>query len=167
MLFRLLLLFILVPFVELWLLLWLADQTSWRHTLVLVIVTGIVGSLLARSQGWRTYTKLQRELAEGHMPGESLVDALMIFVAGALLLTPGILTDAFGLSLLIPFCRRFYRRKLVASFKSRFTLHQIAPGQWTATSGRDNVVDCDVVDRSPKEEGHDGGQPHRLENDEE
>ncbi len=167
MLFRLLLLFILVPFVELWLLLWLADRTSWQHTLVLVIVTGIVGSLLARSQGWRTYTRIQRELAAGHVPGESLVDALMIFVAGALLLTPGILTDVFGLSLLIPFCRRFYRRRLVASFKSRFTLHQVAPGQWTATSGRANVVDCDVVDRSPKGDSQDGVQPPGLENSEE
>ena len=79
MLFYLLLLFIVVPFVELALLLKLAEITSWLHTLLLVIVTGVLGTWLARSQGVRTYRKIQQSLSAGQMPTDSLLDAAMIF----------------------------------------------------------------------------------------
>jgi UPF0716 protein FxsA len=119
----LLLLFIVVPFVELALLLKLAELTGWWHTLLLVIATGVVGTWLARSQGLRTYRKIQQSLAAGQMPADSLLDAAMIFVAGALLLTPGILTDLLGFSLLFPPTRKLYRGWLVKRFKARFTMH--------------------------------------------
>lgn len=151
MLFKLLILFIAVPFLELALLLYLADTTSWSFTLGVVIVTGIVGSFLAKSQGWRTYQRIQQELAAGRMPGESMVDAVMIFVAGALLLTPGILTDAFGFSLLIPVCRRFYRARLSRWFKSRFHVQSDGAGGWTATSGRSEIIDSYVIDSEDTE----------------
>jgi len=154
---RLLLLFITVPLIELVLLLWLADFTAWWVAILLVIVTGVVGSLLARSQGFRTYLQIQRELAGGRMPTESLVDAMMIFVAGALLLTPGMLTDVVGLSLLLPFGRRFYRRRLIRWFKSHFSVHVSSTGpdgstQWT--SGESRVIDSFVVE-SPKQKSED------------
>jgi UPF0716 protein FxsA len=145
-LFKLLLLFIVVPLVELALLMRLSSSIGWQYTLGLVIVTGIFGSLLARTQGWRTWQRIQRELTQGQMPGESLLDAAMIFVAGALLLTPGILTDLFGFSLLVPYCRRFYGGRIIAYFKSRFTVQQTRPGQWTATSGRSQVIDSYVIE---------------------
>ncbi len=93
MLLILLLLFIFVPLVELALLLYLADTTSWQLTLGLVVATGVFGTALARSQGWRAWSRIRDELAAGRMPAEPLLDAVLIFVAGALLLTPGILTD--------------------------------------------------------------------------
>ena len=123
MLFRLLILVGTIPLVELWLLLKIHEHTSVEFTIGLVLLTGIVGSMLARTQGWRTMRKIQQELQHGAMPGESLLDAVMIFVAGALLLTPGVLTDVFGLSLLIPFCRRLYRRALSKYFRARFQIH--------------------------------------------
>jgi UPF0716 protein FxsA len=161
--FRLLLLFIVVPLIELWILLYLADVTSWQFTLGLVIVTGVIGSLLARSQGWRTWRRIQQELAQGQVPATSLVDALMIFVAGALLLTPGILTDLFGLSLLIPLCRRFYRRRLVDWFRAHFTIQQVGPGRWQATSGRSRVIDSYVVDPPQDKSPTESPEPDRLE----
>lgn len=145
MLLRLLLLFIVVPFVELALLLKIADMTSWQHTLLLVIVTGVVGTLLARSQGFRTYQEIQRALAEGRMPTDSLIDAVLIFVAGGLLLTPGILTDLFGLSLLIPWTRRFFRRALIRWLKSHFKIHTSFPNG-PAPGGRTEVIDSYVVE---------------------
>ncbi len=122
MFFYLLLLFIVVPFVELALLLKLADLTSWIHALMLVIVTGVLGTWLARSQGVRCYRRIQQSLSAGQMPTDSLLDAAMIFVAGALLLTPGMLTDLLGFSLLVPFTRQLYRSWLVNRFKARFTM---------------------------------------------
>ena len=79
----LLLLFIVVPLVELTLLLKLADSTTWEFTLGLVILPGIFGTILARSQGWRTWRQIQKQLSAGQLPGDSIVDALLILVAGA------------------------------------------------------------------------------------
>ena len=140
----LLLLFIIVPFVELALLLKLAEVTGWFHTLLLVIITGVIGTWLARSQGLRTYRKIQQSLEAGQMPTDSLIDAAMIFAAGALLLTPGILTDLFGFSLLFPATRRLYRRWLVNRFKARFTMRTtFRTGEPRQTS---EVIDSYVVE---------------------
>jgi len=117
---KLLLLFTLLPIVELALLLYLADATSWQLALGIVLATGILGAMLARRQGWRTSQRIREQLARGQMPGDALLDALLILIAGALLVTPGVLTDAVGFLLLIPPCRRLIKRRLVA----RFQLHQ-------------------------------------------
>jgi UPF0716 protein FxsA len=123
MLSRLLLLFIVVPLIELALLLQLAKRTSPILTLTLVIATGALGAILARQQGVRVLLQIRRQLNAGRLPTRALLDALMIFVAGALLVTPGILTDLFGFSLLIPACRRRYRTWLAKRFQSSVTLH--------------------------------------------
>lgn len=148
MLFYLLLLFIVVPFVELALLLKLADLTSWWHTLLLVIVTGVLGTWLARSEGVRTYRKIQQLLSAGQMPTDSLLDAAMIFVAGALLLTPGILTDLLGFSLLVPFTRLLFRRWLVKRFKARFTM-QTTFGS-SEPRQESEIINSYVVEHHPK-----------------
>ena len=148
MFFYLLLLFIVVPFVELALLLKLATITSPLHTLLLVIVTGIVGTWLARSQGLRTYRKIQQSLTAGQMPTDSLIDAAMIFVAGALLLTPGILTDLFGFSLLFPMTRQLYRRWLVKRFKARFTVQTTF--RTSAPRQESEIIDSYVVEHRPE-----------------
>ena len=152
MLLKLLVLFVTVPFIELALLLYIAKFTGGLWALVLVIVTGVVGSLLARSQGWRTYANIQSELAAGRLPAESMLDAVMIFIAGALLLTPGVLTDVFGLSLLVPPCRRFYRARIVQWFKSRFTIHTAGREGWQSPQPRSEVIDSYVIDRAPDED---------------
>lgn len=119
MLLLFLLLATVVPLVELALLIAIAQRTSLAITIVLVVSTGIIGGLLARSQGWAALRRIQSELGQGKMPGAALLDALMIFLAGALLVTPGVLTDLFGLSLLVPFMRSLYRRGLTYWFRSR------------------------------------------------
>ena len=147
MLLKLFLLFIIVPLVELTLLLQLAELTSWQFTLALVVVTGAAGSLLARSQGWKAYRRIHQDLASGSLPAEPMLDAVMIFIAGALLLTPGILTDLFGFSLLLPWSRSFYRRRAAAWFKSRFRATTVSPGNWQPDSTRSEVIDSYVVNR--------------------
>jgi len=142
---RLLFLFISVPLVELVLLFWLADVANWRLTLLIVVVTGAVGAWLARLQGWHTYRRIQQQLASGQMPTESLIDAVMIFVAGALLLTPGLLTDCFGITLLLPPCRYIYRRRLFQWLKANVKI-QDSPSNQPSTSG-DVIVDSYVVER--------------------
>jgi UPF0716 protein FxsA len=116
---RLLLLFTLVPLVELLLLLRVGAWVGLPATLVLVLGTGALGAWLARQQGLRTLHKLRQDLAEGRMPTERLVDGLLILIAGAVLLTPGLITDACGFFLLVPPGRAVVRRALAEWFQSR------------------------------------------------
>jgi UPF0716 protein FxsA len=159
-LFSLLLLaFICVPLAELSLLLILGAHTRWWVPLALVVVTGICGAWLARMQGSRTYLRIQDELQAGRMPTDALLDAAMIFVAGALLLTPGILTDIFGFSLLVPPCRRLYKRKVTRGLQSRFQVHSYHGGPIPPGDG-DQVVDSYVVGRGddPEEQSSPHGK---------
>lgn len=102
MLGRLLLLFFVVPLIELVLLIQLGELIGLLPTIAIVIVTGFAGAALARSQGVRVLLRIREELAAGRMPVSDMIDGLIIFVAGALLLTPGLLTDIFGLAMLLP-----------------------------------------------------------------
>lgn len=124
--FRLLFLFTMVPLIELALLVLIDRQIGLASTLALVIATAILGAWLARSQGVRVLARLNRELAEGRVPAEPLLDGLMIFVAGAVLLTPGLLTDLFGFFLLTPAGRGLVRRAVSHRLKQRFA--PVEPG---------------------------------------
>lgn len=121
MLGKLLLLFIIVPMTELVLLVWIADRTSIWATLALVITTGVIGSMLARQQGVRAWRRCREAMAKGEMPAVEIQNGLMIAFAAALLLTPGIITDAVGLLILIPYTREWIRsylaRRIAANFK--------------------------------------------------
>ncbi len=125
MLFRLLLLFVLVPLVELYLLLQLANVTSAGFTFLVVIVTGILGSALARREGLLAWQKFHAALAEGRMPSQEIQDGLMIVFAAALLLTPGLLTDFLGFTLLIPAGRNLIRRQVLSRFFRGFGSVQV------------------------------------------
>lgn len=114
---RLLLLFILVPAVELALLIEIGSRIGTLATLALIVVTGMIGASLARRQGFQIFRKVQAEVAAGRLPAGSLVDGLLILIAGALLITPGILTDAAGFLLLIPAYRGFMKRALWRRFE--------------------------------------------------
>ena len=150
---QLLFLFIAIPFVELALLLMLSERMGWAATLGLVVVTGIVGATLAKLQGLRTIQKLQEEVAGGQMPTTALMDAAMILVAGALLLTPGVLTDLFGFSLLVPFCRAAYRKGLARYIKRNFKVTTVNFHEFSEAGG--TVVDGTVVESSSHAAGED------------
>ena len=151
MLFKLLLLFIVVPFVELFLLLELAEYTSGMFALLTVIVTGVVGTTLAHRQGLRTIRAIEADVAEGRMPTHSLLDAALIFCAGALLLTPGLLTDAFGISLLVPPLRRVYRNAIVRWIRRRFQIQPLDAAR-ANTPPHSRILDAHVINRHEEEE---------------
>ncbi len=116
---RLLLLFTIVPLVELFLLVKLGTVVGVGPTVALVIFTGILGAWLARQQGLGVLQRLSEDLAKGRLPAEALIDGLLIVVAGAVLLTPGLLTDALGFLLLVPRTRAAVRRLVAARFARR------------------------------------------------
>ncbi len=113
---RLLLLFIVLPAVELGLLIELGQRIGTLETLALIVVTGIVGASMARSQGLSLLSRVREQISAGEMPADSLLDGLMILIASALLVTPGVLTDAFGFLCLMPAFRALIKRELVRRF---------------------------------------------------
>jgi len=114
---RLLLLFIVVPVVELLLLIEIGQRIGTLATIGLIIGTGIVGASLARQQGLSTLARLRKDLDAGQLPAEAIIDGVLILVAAAVLLTPGVLTDLFGFFCLIPVCRRLLTRNLKRRFE--------------------------------------------------
>ena len=103
---RLLLLFVFLPMIELYLLIMLGARIGPMPTIGLIVLTGVIGASLARQQGISTLAKIQNELKQGRAPTQELVEGAMIVVGGLVLLTPGILTDLFGFSMMIPGIRR-------------------------------------------------------------
>jgi UPF0716 protein FxsA len=95
------------------------------------VLTGVAGAALARSQGLRALAALRQALAKGEFPDRPLLDAAMIVAGGALLLTPGYISDVLGLTLLIPWTRALYRRGLAAWLR-----HQVERGQATISVRR-------------------------------
>jgi UPF0716 protein FxsA len=102
MFLRFLLLFAMVPLAELWLLVWMTERTSLGWTILLVISTGMIGMSLVRWQGMKAWQQVQQDLAGGKSPSQSILSGVLILVAGAFLLTPGLITDTAGFLLLIP-----------------------------------------------------------------
>lgn len=119
---RLFLLFVLVPILELALLIQMGRVVGLLPTVGLVLLTGAAGAWLARSEGVRVLFRFQTELAGGQLPGQALFDGLCVLVGGAFLLTPGILTDFVGFTLLLPFSRRWIQRRMRRSLERQIEL---------------------------------------------
>jgi len=116
MFLKLFLAFTLIPVVEIYLFIKIGGAVGALNTVILVVLTAFFGAYVARMQGLQTMYRVQTSLQQGIMPKEELIDALLIFVAGMVLLTPGFLTDAFGLFLLYPLTRDFLKRWLRRRF---------------------------------------------------
>ena len=123
MLLKLFLAFTLVPFVEIYILIKIGSYIGALNTVVVVILTGLLGALLARYQGLRTALRVRESLQRGEIPGSEMLDALLILLAGIVLLTPGFLTDIAGIMLLVPRTRSLFkqwiRRKLTRWINQR------------------------------------------------
>ena len=109
------LMFIIVPVIELALLIELGGWIGLGPTLGLIILTGVIGASLAKQQGLSVLRRFQAETQAGRLPGDALIDGAIIVFSGALLLTPGIMTDAVGFLGLIPFARNWVKRSIRAS----------------------------------------------------
>ena len=116
MLFKLFLAFTLIPVAEIYLFIKIGGSIGAFKTVIMVILTAFAGAYLAKMQGLQTMLRVRTSLEQGILPQEELVDALLIFIAGIVLLTPGFLTDAFGLLLLYPTTRFWFKRYLRQRF---------------------------------------------------
>ena len=109
MILKLFLAFTLIPVIELYLLIEIGHIIGSVNTVLVIILSGITGAYLARMQGMNTMIKLQNSLSQGIMPKEEIIDGIIIFIAGIVLITPGFLTDITGLLLLFPITRKIFK----------------------------------------------------------
>jgi len=100
-----LLLFIVMPILEIAVLLRVGSAIGWLPTLAIVIVTAVIGTAMLRQQGMATMAKARERMGRGEMPASQLIEGIILAVGGALLLTPGFVTDAIGFACLIPVSR--------------------------------------------------------------
>lgn len=116
---RLLLLFTLVPIVELALLIEIGQHLGVLPTVALVLITGALGAALARREGSQAFHRLRESIGLGSFPGEAILDGVLILVGGLLLLTPGVLTDVLGFSVLFPHTRYYIKLYLKEAIERR------------------------------------------------
>lgn len=151
MFLRLLALFILVPVAELAIFIALGDRIGLAATLAVIVITAFLGAALTKSQGTRALQRFRQASAEGRLPHKEVTDGLLILVAGAVLLTPGFLTDSVGFLLLVPPVRTLVRERLASYLKTRIRV--VAPQIPTPSSapdpapppGKGKVIDVEVV----------------------
>jgi len=123
---KLLSFFVFVPLVELYILIEAGRIIGVVPTISLILMTGIAGAWLARSQGIELLRHIQNEMARGQMPAKALIDGAMVLAGGLLLLTPGFFTDLLGFSFLVPLTRSYWRKILSAWLQK-----QVAQGSVT------------------------------------
>jgi len=107
--------FLVVPFVEIYLLLQIGGIVGVLPTVFLVVFTAVLGAWLLRQQGFATWQRFQASLAQGAIPAYEMIEGPILLVGGALLLTPGFFTDAMGFACLIPFTRRKFAKYVIES----------------------------------------------------
>ncbi len=159
MLLVLFLIFVVTPIVELVVIVQVAGSTGVMNTIGLLVLVSLVGAWLVRREGLGILRRAQAELAEGRMPGRELVDGLLVLLAGALMLTPGFVTDTVGLALLLPPVRAVLRmvatRRLSRSVdtgRTRWTFG-MRSGDGGFTTG---PADGPILDVDSWEDGTDG-----------
>jgi UPF0716 protein FxsA len=111
------LLFLVIPLVELYVIIQVGQEIGALNTIALLVIDSILGGWLMKREGLGVIRRVQDRLAAGEVPGTEIVDGFLILFGGALMLTPGFITDLFGMSLLLPPVRAVARRILAKRFQ--------------------------------------------------
>ena len=146
----LLLLFIVVPLLELYVILQVGEAIGVLPTIGLLIVDSVLGAMLMRSEGRRAWTRFNLAVSEGRVPAREAIDGVLVVFGGALLLTPGFVTDILGAVLLLPFTRPFVRRILVRRFAGRMVASARSVPRRPPMSGWDVDGTAHEVDPRPR-----------------
>lgn len=141
-------LLIVVPVAELYVLIQVGQEIGVLPTIALLLLASVLGAMLMRSQGRAAWMRLHRALAEGRVPGREVLDGALVILGGALLLTPGFLSDALGLVLLLPPTRAVVRRVIVVRFGGRLVASAAAGAQ--SRMGRMFAFQADAGARPPR-----------------
>ncbi|MCB1231087.1 MAG: FxsA family protein [Verrucomicrobiae bacterium] len=144
---KLLVIFIGIPLIELYLFLLIGQKIGVLPTVATVVLTGFLGAWLTKQQGLKTLARYQQTLSEGKMPHTEVIEGIMILAAGAVLLTPGFLTDALGFFLLIPPARAWVRQRLSNHLQARVQVATETAANRAASKDRSVIeIEAEVID---------------------
>jgi UPF0716 protein FxsA len=124
----LLLLFVIVPIVELYVIIQVGSWLGAGPTIGLLLLSCVVGVVLVKHQGLSVWARFRAQIDRGALPTDELVDGFLLLVAGALMIVPGFVTDVVGLVLLVPPLRRVVRNLLIRRYRDRFQLAGVGYG---------------------------------------
>ena len=136
--------FLVVPILELWVLIQVGQAIGVGWTLVLLVADSVLGTWLIKREGTKAYAALRDAIGNGRMPHRELADGALVVLAGALMLSPGFVTDVFGLLLLLPLTRPLGRRVLATLVARRVTV--VAGTSRRPGHGDDSVVRGEVIE---------------------
>ena len=114
-------LFLIIPIIEIYLLIKVGEIIGALPTIILVVLTAVIGAGLLRQQGLSTLARFQQNLSTGKLPAQELVEGILLAVGGALLMTPGFVTDTIGFLCLIPFSRKFIAATIIKNSTMKMT----------------------------------------------
>ena len=139
-------LFIVAPIAELYTIIRMSGAIGFFNTLWLMIAVGFIGSWLVKREGMRAWKRLNQAVAQGKVPTKEMIDGVLILGAGALLLTPGFLSDVFGILMLIPVTRAAFRQYLVkrTTQGGKFFTMGFPGGQPTPRGTKGDYIDTDA-----------------------
>ncbi|MDG1483255.1 MAG: FxsA family protein [Myxococcota bacterium] len=155
---RLFLLFTLVPAIELYLLMQIGGLIGVAETVLLIVLTGIAGSYMAKREGMAVLKQLQEDAQKGIPPADRLVEGLLVLIGGVLLITPGVLTDFFGFSLIAPWTRRALAPALKKAVMGRVATGG-SMGGFSASFGAPRHAAPPQKPDAPKPDGHSDKSP--------
>ena len=153
-----LILLVVVPLVELFLLLWIDSLIGLLPTIAITLVTGFVGGTLAKREGTRVWRSWRAAIEDMSTPEQGVIDGVLVLLGGALLITPGVLTDVVGFSLLIPPSRRFVARRVRAAIDRRMAAGAISVMQSSSFEMSDDSFGHSDFDRNDLGHGDLGSQ---------
>ncbi len=113
-------LFLVIPIVEIYILLEVGDLIGAFPTIILVVLTAVIGAGLLRQQGLSTLARLQQNMGQGKLPAQEMIEGVLLAVGGALLMTPGFVTDTMGFLCLLPFSRKFIAQAIMKRSADKF-----------------------------------------------
>jgi len=138
--------FAVMTLLEIYVLMTVGDVIGNWQTVLLVIMTALIGSTLLRQQGWSTMAKAQQSIAEGKTPALEMLEGVVILVSGVLLLTPGFITDGLGLLGLMPWTRRYFINHIleknaerVFSQRNSFFIHRTKNQDKTSNNKNETI----------------------------
>jgi UPF0716 protein FxsA len=148
-----LLLFILMPIIEIAVLIQVGGAIGLWATLAIVILTAVLGTAMLRQQGLATMNQVRQRLGAGEMPAQQIIEGLLLLVGGVLLLTPGFVTDAFGFTCLFPLTRQWLARQIAA--RSMGHMNVVVGGMGPGSSANGPAAGHPFGDPAAP-----GGRPH-------
>lgn len=153
----LLIAFITVPLAEIAVFIELGGLIGLGWTLALIVLTAIAGTWMLRWQGFAVLSRAQRELDQNRVPVYEVFEGLCLLLAGALLLTPGFLTDTLGALLLLPPIRTLLYRNVRKRIEAHIVARTGAPGDGPGPGGRPPTIDVDFEEVDPERGPDDDG----------